>query len=584
MPLNHLADTISETSDKLSKESYRQQRELEAARKAGTAAPAVDAQGNAINPHIPEYITKAPWYADVGNGPSLSHQRRTDGEEKKVSIDDWYDRGATAGPAATKYRKGACENCGAMTHKKKDCVERPRKRGAKFSNKDIRADEVIQAVPRDYDAKRDRWNGYDPTQYKAVVDEYEAAEAARRSFREDEIDAQTSTDLAAVKKAAKVKQPDDDEFGSDDDEDEDDDKYAEAADQVGVKFDTKSRMTVRNLRIREDTAKYLLNLNPESAHYDPKTRAMRDAPEAGDPKDLKFAGDNFQRYSGDATNMQKLAMFAHQSSQRGHNVNMHSNPTAGELLHREFQEKREALKDSTKSSILERYGGEEHLERLPEELLGGQTEHYVEYSRTGQLVKGQQKAAARSKYAEDVLLSNHTAIWGSFYDRDSKQWGFACCHSLISGSYCTGEAGKAANASSSAQALLAAPPAEVAEDAYQEPKSLVEMHREKLQKSADDAAADNDGERATAADKGKGRARTARHAGENDDDEPDYDSARLRKAIEDEKKRKNMDHDEAWQATKKSKTTDVTEEEMEAYRLSKSTFEDPMANWKDEDD
>ena len=43
-------------------------------------------------------------------------------------------------------------------------------------------------------------------------------------------------------------------------------------------MDTKTRITVRNLRIREDTAKYLINLDPESAYYDPKTRSMRDAP------------------------------------------------------------------------------------------------------------------------------------------------------------------------------------------------------------------------------------------------------------------------------------------------------------------
>ena len=36
--------------------------------------------------------------------------------------------------------------------------------------------------------------------------------------------------------------------------------------------------TVRNLRIREDTAKYLRNLNTDSAYYDPKTRSMRDNP------------------------------------------------------------------------------------------------------------------------------------------------------------------------------------------------------------------------------------------------------------------------------------------------------------------
>jgi pre-mRNA-processing factor SLU7 len=40
----------------------------------------------------------------------------------------------------------------------------------------------------------------------------------------------------------------------------------------------KRRTTVRNLRIREDRAKYLLNLDVNSAYYDPKTRSMRSNP------------------------------------------------------------------------------------------------------------------------------------------------------------------------------------------------------------------------------------------------------------------------------------------------------------------
>ena len=41
----------------------------------------------------------------------------------------------------------------------------------------------------------------------------------------------------------------------DDDDDEDEDKYADDMDMPGQKFETKQRITVRNLRIREDTAK-----------------------------------------------------------------------------------------------------------------------------------------------------------------------------------------------------------------------------------------------------------------------------------------------------------------------------------------
>ena len=69
------------------------------------------------------YECSAPWYIQ-SKVPTLKHQRIHD-EKKKVfaKLDKWQKKGVKDGPVATKYRKGACENCGAMTHKKKDCLE-----------------------------------------------------------------------------------------------------------------------------------------------------------------------------------------------------------------------------------------------------------------------------------------------------------------------------------------------------------------------------------------------------------------------------------------------------------------------------
>ena len=66
--------------------------------------------------------------------------------------------------ASAKFKKGACTNCGSTTHKVKECMERPRKIGAKYTNKDIARDEINtedQELKLGYQAKRDRWNGYD---------------------------------------------------------------------------------------------------------------------------------------------------------------------------------------------------------------------------------------------------------------------------------------------------------------------------------------------------------------------------------------------------------------------------------------
>jgi hypothetical protein len=78
-------------------------------------------------------------------------------------------------------------SCGSMTHKLKDCLERPRSKTAKYTNKNIAADDKIQEIHfANYDSKRDRWNGYDSKDYAKVSDRYEVLENMRRELKKKE--------------------------------------------------------------------------------------------------------------------------------------------------------------------------------------------------------------------------------------------------------------------------------------------------------------------------------------------------------------------------------------------------------------
>lgn len=510
-----------------------------------------DEEGKDINPHIPQYISQAPWYYGT-NRPTLKHQRpQADKQKEFSSLNEWYIKGTKTILAATKFRKGACGNCGAMTHKKKDCLERPRRVGAKFTGDDIKPDEHVQPqLSFDYDGKRDRWNGYNVDDFRKTVEEYTKLDMAKQHLKADQLE----KELAEGKKPEVADEPDS----------EDEDKYADRIDMPGQKFDTKRRTTVRNLRIREDTAKYLYNLDPNSAYYDPKTRSMRQNPfkeTDGSRNDVTYAGDNFVRFSGDTQKMAQTQMFAWEAYEKGVDVHLQADPTKLELLHQEYNVKKGVYDQDKKLSVLDKYGGEEHLNAPPKELLLAQTEHYVEFSRTGKVIKGQDKAVAKSKYEEDVYTNNHTSVWGSYWQEG--RWGYSCCHSFIRNSYCTGDAGK--STSVSGQNLQITDPltsaAKMIQEAEENGKSLMEIHQENRRK-------------------GKKREKSV------DEDDEETKREKLNKALRKEERNQQeadrllaMDERKRPYNSLKGDYRDVTEEEMEAYRLKRRQQDDPMKDF-----
>lgn len=409
-------------------------------------------KSNERNEYIPSFIAKKPFYIDdstASDADYLEHQRlQSQKNNDPLATAQWYDRGSKKGPAATKYRKGACANCGSMSHKEKDCLQRKRKAGAKWTGKDIAADEVVKDVSLGWDAKRDRWNGFEASEYKAVVDEFNEIEQIRR--------------------AAEGKPAGDGEDG----EQEEGAKYEEETD-MGRQQPT----STRNLRLREDTAKYLVNLDLESAKYDPKTRSMINDP--NDPNALE-AEDGFTRGSGDAAEFEQAQKYAWETQERGDRdkIHMQANPTEALLTRKRKAEEDIQRKEVQKKALTDKYGSQEIVSKKnPVAAAMTSNETYVEYDARGR-IKGQPEKKEKSMYAEDVLINNHTSVWGSWW-KDFK-WGYSCCHSTVKNSFCTGEAGKEASKESEKfSRALSLPSAEDAGNGQEVEKSEAWKEEEK---------------------------------------------------------------------------------------------------------
>ena len=435
---------------------------------------AASAASKEENIYIPSFISKRPFYAvedgAAGQGSSggasepsadyLEHQRLQRGRRDELGDPGtkWYERGRKLGPAATKYRKGACENCGAMTHKAKECLSRPRAKGARWTGRDIQADELVQDVSLGWDAKRDRWNGYDPREYRKVVERYNQMEELRGQIAAADGDGDGDADGAAAGggsggvSAVAVAGGDEDGGAANAGE-----KYAEESD-MGRHQST----ATRQLRLREDTAKYLLNLDLESAKYDPKTRTMVDAGATADDRAARlFAEEGFLRASGDAAAFESAQRYAWEKQERSGDTSQHlqANPTAGEYFRKKEREEAEREREARRRALEEKYGTDPSSDNnnnnkdgttttgkeMPEALRQMQvteSEAFHEYDAATGLIKGAPRRAARSRYPEDVLVNNHTAVWGSWWS--DFRWGYACCHSLVRKSYCTGEEGRRA--------------------------------------------------------------------------------------------------------------------------------------------
>lgn len=442
------------------REERRKEKELNEARKAGTLEAEKDEEGNDINPHMPQYIVKAPWYLNQTQ-PSLKHQRKQATEKARL------DAQRNKKVYLTKDKKVGsefCKNCGRIGHTDKFCLERTRKKKVKYHREDDEEEYICVNKDLGYDGNRDRWVNYNPEQFKIAFEEFEKVQEEEKKKKAEKLKRQYERKCHKRKREelngsqeGENKLENDKVEETDEEEEEEDcensnsnsnsnDMHINLLENANINaMNTKdgNRSITKNLRIREDTAKYLYNLNLNSAFYDPKSRSMRDDPFKNmSMSEIKtgnyYRGENYYNFSGEALDSKKLEVFAWETYKRGESVHFNAHPTQVELMYREYKEKKQKLEKEKQEQILKKYKCDEVTKELPRE------EHVIysdvdeEYNKPkNEILLDHIKEKVSSIYAEDMYTMGHTSVFGSYYDTQKKKWGYKCCKILDKLAKCT---------------------------------------------------------------------------------------------------------------------------------------------------
>ena len=85
--------------------SRAEARRVEEARKSGELPPEMDNDGNLINPHVPQYMARAPWYLNQEEGAGLKHLKAQQGLQFSGNKEDFHAHKKRHGVAGESWAK-----------------------------------------------------------------------------------------------------------------------------------------------------------------------------------------------------------------------------------------------------------------------------------------------------------------------------------------------------------------------------------------------------------------------------------------------------------------------------------------------